>query len=155
MLYLLYAVSCGTIGQLINLQKALGATSTMSAVFSVAMKAAQGAVNGFTASLMLNPIVALATAVVAAGVALYQFSDQIQIGTKGMATLADWANVVWDDMIAGITAVGNWFSQTWASIKQWASDAWNSITGWFGPIGDWFAGILEPVMGAFLGHRSA
>lgn len=139
----------GTIGQLINLQKALGATSTMSAVFSVAMKAAQGAVNGFTASLMLNPIVALATAVVAAGVALYQFSDQIQIGTKGMATLADWANVVWDDMIAGITAVGNWFSQTWASIKQWASDAWNSITGWFGPIGDWFAGILEPVMGAF------
>jgi tape measure domain-containing protein len=138
-----------TVGQVIALEKAMGATSVISAVFSASMKFAQGAVNGLTASLLLNPFVAVAVAVAAVGVALYQFSDRIQIGTKGLGTLADMGHVVWGDIKAGLAGVSQFFSDVWGSITSMATGAWNWIKGIFSPLAQFFETVTSPIVGIF------
>lgn len=125
----------GVLGQVVALEKAMGATGTASALMSAGMKLAQGSVNGLTAAMLANPITFIAVALTAVIGLLYQFSDKIGIGTGHVATLADVGAVVFDK-------IGGFFS----SLGSTASNVLKSIGKFF----DWaFGGIWKMVAPIF------
>ncbi|GGD64555.1 tape measure protein [Erythrobacter arachoides] len=123
---------------------AMGATSGISAGFAGAMGLAQRAIMGVNTALMANPFVALATVIVGAAMAIYQFSDQIQIGTDGLGTLADFAAIVMEDIGAAFTAVAGVVSDVWNGITSAASSAFTTIGEIFAPL----AAFLQPIISA-------
>ena len=126
-----------------------GATTKSMALYSGAMTIARNATNAFTASLLANPFTAIATALVLIGSLLYQFSDQIQIGTDGVGTLADLAAVVWEDMSAGLKALGDIMSSVWSGIKDTVSGVFDGIKSAFGGVVEFFQPALDMISGAF------
>jgi hypothetical protein len=77
------------------------------------------AVIGLNAAVLANPMVALATAIIAAATAAYLFQDSLV--TIGGAT----------------ASVGNWIGGTWDLIKAGALETWSSIKGAFSKAGAW------------------
>lgn len=141
----------GTVSQIMALEKALGATGTVSALFSAGMKMAQSAVNGLTASLLANPFVALATAITAVSVLLYEFRDSIMIGGGSMASLGDVgraafdmigesASAAWDAVSGFASDVGSWFADTFSGLGDMARDVFGSVGDWFA---DTFSGMID------------
>lgn len=133
-----------TVGQLVALERALGASSTMGALFSVAMKGVQGAVRGVTLALASNPITAIAVAVTVAAVALYEFSDQIKISSDGLGTLADYGNEILSRLGPMFTALGEIASKVFSAIGTFAEQ-------YLGPIGKWWGELTEGMEFSFTG----
>lgn len=80
---------------------------------------ARTAFMALNATLLFTPLGAITTAVVLAGAALVAFADDIHPVTDSMVTLADLADVVWDQM------------------KLFAGDIWTNITGAMGKAFAW------------------
>lgn len=137
-----------TVGQLIALEKALGAGSTMGAIFSISMKGVQGAVRGVTVALAANPLTAWAVAITAAVVALYEFSDKIKISTGGMATLADYGNEILSKIGPAFTAIGEIASKVFSAIGTFAST-------YLGPIGELWSAVTGDMEFSFAGFVRA
>lgn len=133
-----------TVGQLIALEKGLGATSTMGAVFSVAMKGVQGAVRGVTVALAANPLTAWAVAITAIIVALYEFSDQIKISSTGLGTLADYGNEILSRIGPMFTALGEIASSAFTAIS-------NAASAVLGPIGEMWSDLTSGMEFSFTG----
>ena len=136
----------GVVQQVTALGVSMGATGGIGAFFTGVMQTATGAVMRLTAAMMANPFLAIAAAVVAVVGLLYQFSDQIQIGTDGMGTLADICAVVWSDISAGLSALGALFASVWNGVVSGATSVWNAIESAFSPITSFFESILGPVV---------
>jgi lambda family phage tail tape measure protein len=87
------------------------------------------------AAAMANPLVAIASAILAAGAALYVFQDKLV--TLGGAT----------------ASIGNWIGGVWDVIKEGASGVWMTVRDAFGKISAWisqvFGGVKDKVGGFF------
>jgi TP901 family phage tail tape measure protein len=152
----------GMVQQVIGLNMALGATGPVSALFSAGMKMAQGSVNGLTASLMANPLTALATALTVAAVLLYQFRDSIMVTGDGLTSLGDFGRAAFEMIVPAITAIGEVASSVFGAVGKFFSTAFSGIstvfTSVFGDLDLSFEGVLtgaarvaDGVVGFFTG----
>lgn len=146
-----FAAVSAVLGPMIALEKALGATSAAAALYSIAIKGATGAMNGFTAAIAANPLGALAVAITAIVALLYTFADDIKVSSDGLVTLGDVAAATFDlimESIQGVTdflvsawdtavgavnsvlsALGTSFTQVMSAILDFAKAAINAYIG--------------------------
>lgn len=130
----------GAVGQVIALEKALGASGAASAVFSVGMKMAQSAMNGFTAAIAANPVGAIVVGITAAVALLYQFRDAINIGGGNLASLGDLGSAAFEAIGSGLSSLMDGASSVLSSIGSGFADMWTSATTAMGPV---WAGITS------------
>lgn len=78
-----------TLGPLLALERALGATTLATALLGVTAKGTQRAFQTLTAAMASNPIGAVAVAILTVATLLYTFSDDIKVTTDGVVTLGD------------------------------------------------------------------
>lgn len=127
----LVATTTARFGVLAGAQVALaGATGALSVVFG----AATNAVRAFTVALLANPVTALITAITIVIALLVEFGDKITLGEGRLATLADVAAVVWEDIKTGLEFLSEFMAETWQTIAQFFRDN-------FGPLADFVAGV--------------
>lgn len=150
----------GTVGQIIALERALGATGAASAIFSAGMKAAQSAVRGLTLAIAANPIGLIAVAVAGVVTLLYQFRDSIMIGGGSLASLGDLGRAAFEavtsavstcyDVVAGLASdIGGWFTETFSGLGQTAERVFGDVGKWFADTFGWIADIAAKVFGQF------
>lgn len=96
-----------------------GTLAAMLGGIETGITVARSAFMALNATLLFTPLGAITTAVVLAGSALVAFADDIRPVTDSMVTLADLADVVWDQM------------------KLFAGDIWTNITGAMGKAFAW------------------
>jgi tape measure domain-containing protein len=102
-----------TVSQVIALERALGATSTASALFGAAMKIAQGGVRALTAAIAANPIGLLIVAITAAISYLVLFRDQISVTSDGVVSLGDVFRAIFSFIQELIAPVVEFFRTAW------------------------------------------
>lgn len=156
----------GAVGQVIALEKALGASGAASAVFSVGMKMAQSAMNGFTAAIAANPVGAIVVGITAAVALLYQFRDAINIGGGNLASLGDLGSAAFDAIGSGLsslmdgassvlTSIGSGFADMWTSATTAMGPVWAGISSGFSAFSSLAGSVLSSVDDAFGGAFSA
>lgn len=101
------------LGPMLALERALGATSTAAALFSIAMKGAQRAVIGLTAAIAANPIGAIAVAITAVIALLYTFSDDIKVTEDGVVSLRDVFVAAFQIIMESLSGVIAFFQEGW------------------------------------------
>jgi tape measure domain-containing protein len=125
------------IRSVIALQMALGATGTASAIFSAGLKMIQGAFQSLTATMMLNPFVAIATALIAVTTLLYANRDaQVEVGGQV---------VRFGDIFLGIFEV---IKQAVGFVTKIFRDGWASAIGSIAPQLAWLGGVFDSVFSA-------
>lgn len=107
------AAVSAVLGPMIALERSLGATSAAAALFSIASKGAQAAVNGLTVAIAANPIGAIVVALTAAIALLYTFSDDIKVSSDGLVTLGDVAAATFDIILESISTVTDFLVSAW------------------------------------------
>jgi lambda family phage tail tape measure protein len=132
--------------------KAFGTLLTFTTVFTTFTRIIPALVTAFQAmgaALLANPFAAIAAAVAAALVALYEWRDSITIITNQGITLGDYMRALWNDITTAVTAMWNtvqpylsmflgWFtglggviSQSWNTAGQMLKDGINAFIGLF------------------------
>lgn len=125
------------IRSVVALQMALGATGTASAIFSAGLKMIQGAFQSLTATMMLNPFVAIATALIAVTTLLYANRDaQVEVGGQV---------VRFGDIFLGIFEV---IKQAVGFVTKIFRDGWASAIGSIAPKLAWLGGVFDSVFSA-------
>lgn len=147
------------ISSLVSLEMALGATSTSSALFSVALKMVQGSFRSLTMTMMANPFVAIATAIAAVGVALYEMRDsQVKVGGETVR-LGDIFLGVWQVIKNAISFVQRIFTDGWAEAFNYVSPALRSVGVFFGQVFSFIAKAaktsINGIVGLFVGLGAA
>lgn len=122
---------------IVALQMALGATGTASAIFSAGLKMIQGAFQSLTTTMMANPFVAVATALVAVTTLLYANRDaQVQVAGQ---------TVRFGDIFLGVFEL---IKQGVAFVTKIFRDGWASAIGSIAPKLAWLGGIFDSVFSA-------
>lgn len=109
----------GVLGPMIALNKALGAGSTLSALYSIAIKGATGAMRTFTASLLANPFTALLVVLTLLTAAFVNWGDQIKVTADGAVSLKD-------AFFAALSFIGDAVRY----VTSFFQEAWSMATGW-------------------------
>ncbi len=125
------------IRSVISLQMALGATGTASAIFSAGLKMIQGAFQSLTTTMMANPFVAVATALVAVTTLLYANRDaQVQVAGQ---------TVRFGDIFLGVFEL---IKRGVAFVTKIFRDGWASAIGSIAPKLEWLGGVFDSVFSA-------
>ncbi len=114
------------------------------------------------AALLANPLIALATALVVVIALLVQFGDQIAIGGGHIASLADVARVVIDDILGLIDplvqfAIGAWetianfFTDNFAPLAAFAADVFSNVNFSIAGVAIFAAKVVDAMIGLFSG----
>jgi tape measure domain-containing protein len=128
------------IRSVIGLQMALGATGTASAIFSAGLKMIEGAFRSLTATMMLNPFVAVASAIVAVTTLLYANRDaQVQVAGQ---------TVRFGDIFLGVFEL---IKQGVAFVTKIFREGWAAAIGSVAPNLAWLGGIFSKVFSAIGG----
>jgi len=127
------------VSEVIRLEMALGATGRASAIFSAALKMAQGAVRGLTAAVAANPIGLLIVGIVTIISYLYMFRDEISVTADGVVSLGDVFRAVMSFIMELIGPVVEFFRSAW-------SEGISNVSGWFGDFLDTVISVLSSVL---------
>lgn len=111
----------GVLGPMIALNRALGAGSVMSALYSIAIKAATGAMRSFTVALMANPFTALLVVVTVLAAAFVNWGDEIKVTADGAVSLMDAFLAAMSFIGDAITYVTGLFSTAWSMATGWVT----------------------------------
>ncbi len=122
------------IGPMLALEAALGSTSVMAGIFSVAMKAAQGAVRGFTLALAANPIGAVAVGLLLAISALVTFGDAWKVTEDGAVSFLDVVMAGLSFVMDAVRFTAGVFNSAWQVAIGAAAAGWDSFAGVVGSI---------------------
>lgn len=145
------AIVSAVLGPMIALEKALGATSVAAALFSIAMKGVQGAINSVTVAIAANPIGAIAVALTTVIALLYTFSDDIKVSADGLVTLGDVAAATWDLILEGIQGVTDFLRSAWetavGAVNAVLSALGTSFTEVMGAIVDFAKAAINAYIG--------
>lgn len=118
----------GGVGQVIALQRALGATGPVSALAAAGLKLVQGSVNGLTTAIAANPIGAIAVALTATIALLYHFRDAINIGGGNLASLGDLGRASFEMIGESLSKFGAWASEVFSDVGSFFTENF----GWIG-----------------------
>ena len=122
------------VGPMLALEAALGSTSVMAGIFSIAMKAAQGAVNGFTLALAANPIGAIAVGLLLAVAALVTFGDAWKVTEDGAVSFLDVVMAGLSFVMDGVRFCASFLMDAWAVAMGAITAGWDSFAGVVGNI---------------------
>lgn len=130
----------GTISQVIALERALGAASASSALFSAALKIAQRGMLLLNAAMLANPIGLVIGLIAALVSALYFFRDDIKVTADGVVSLGDVFRAVF-------SLIGEYI----APVVTFFKDAWNNgldvVGEKVGGLVEVFTSVLSAVLG--------
>ena len=143
----------------VALQMALGATGTASAIFSAGLKMIQGSFQSLTVTMMANPFVAVATALVAVTTLLYANRDaQVQVAGQTVR-FGDIFLGVFELIKQGVAFVTKIFREGWASAigsispkLAWLGGVFDTV---FSAIGTFIKGFINNQIGLFAGLWAA
>lgn len=145
----------GYLAQVIALERALGATSARSALFSAALKMVQGSFRSLTATMMVNPFVAIATAIAAVIALLYTYrNESIKVGDTTV-TIGNIMAGAWEYIKQGLELVQKIFSEGWASALGSISEPLGTVGEWFDALGDLIYNFVNRTIGLFAGVAAA
>ena len=144
---------------IVALQMALGATGTASALFGAGLKLVQGAFASLTATMMANPFIAIATALIAVTTLLYANRDaQVQVAGQTVR-FGDIFLGVFELIRRAVAFVTKVFSEGWASAigsiapeLAWLGGIFNRV---FNAIGNFIKGFINAQIGLFVGFYGA
>ena len=147
------------IRSVVGLQMALGATGTASAVFSAGLKMIQTSFASLTATMMLNPFVAVATAIIAVTTLLYANRDA-QVQVQGQTVrLGDVFVGIFEVIKQVVTFAAKVFREGWSSAigsiaprLAWLGGVFDSV---FSAIGSFIKGFINNQIGFFAGLWAA
>jgi tape measure domain-containing protein len=125
------------IRSVVALQMALGATGTASAIFSAGLKMIQASFQSLTATMMANPFIAVATALVAVTTLLYSNRDA-QVEVAGQT-------VRFGDIFLGVFEL---IRQGVAFVTKIFREGWASAIGSIAPRLAWLGGVFDTVFSA-------
>lgn len=94
---------------------------------ALAFGAAASATAAWNAILLINPVVAVVTAIVAASAALYYFSDQITLGGEKMITLGQYGSTVIGLYKEGFRQLGVFIPTVWQAIIGKVEGGWGRM----------------------------
>lgn len=134
-----------TVSQVIALEMALGATSTASALFSAALKMAQGGVRALTAAIAANPLGLLLVSLTTIISSLYIFRDEISVTADGVVSLGDVFRAVFGFISDLISPVVDFFKKAWTDGTNAVRDR---FTGFLGTVTNILSGIVDFVKDA-------
>lgn len=130
----------GTISQVIALERALGAASASSALFSAALKIAQRGMLLLNAAMLANPIGLVIGLIAALVSALFFFRDEIKVTADGVVSLGDVFRAVF-------SLIGEYI----APVVTFFKDAWNNgldvVGEKVGGLVEVFTSVLSAVLG--------
>ena len=129
-----------TIGQVIALQKALGATSVAAALLGGALKIAQRGMMLLNFAMMANPIVFVIGLIAALVTAFFLFRDDISVTADGIVSLGDVFKAVFGFVVEYIGPIVDWFQEAWAT-------GISAIAGTIGKIKEVFGRTFGVVLG--------
>ncbi len=152
------------VGQIIALERALGATSGISALVSAAMKrfagaagVATGGIRALGVAIAANPLGLLVAAIAGAITAFILFKDQIHPVAGSIASLGDYAHVAFSYIARGIAWLMSpikRLAQAWDIVSQAIVDliepakaTWEAI----GRVLSQFLGFVKGVVNKFIG----
>ena len=139
------------ISSVIALERALGATSRTTAIFSAVTKMAQGSVRALTVTMLANPFVAVAAAVIAIGFALYGLRDaNIAVGGETVR-LGDVFLGVWEVVKNAIAFVQTIFTQGWAQAFGSIAPALRAVGEFFDTAFSYIGNIIRTYVNRSIG----
>ncbi len=136
---------------IVALEMALGATSTRMALFSAATKYAQMAVRALTGTMMVNPFVAVATAVAALIALLYSYRDSNVAVAGETIRLGDVFLGVWEVVKRAIAFVQRLFTDGWAEAFAFVSPALRSVGEFFGNVFTYIGNLVRTYINSWTG----
>lgn len=86
--------------------------------------------------ITVGAFLAIVAAVVAVGIAIYYFWDEIVAGAK----------MAWEGIKAAFSAIGEFFVAIWEGVKQIAISTWESIQSFFQGVPAFFVGIWNGIV---------
>ncbi len=144
-----------TIGQVIALERALGAASVSSALFSAAMKLGQRAVIGLTAAIAANPIGFLIVALTTVISLLTVFRDDIKVTADGVVSLGDVFRAVFSFIMDLIRPVVEFFKDAWdgsiETVTGKLGDFLNSVLSILGSVVSFVKSIINAQIALWVG----
>lgn len=149
------AATASHIGQLIALEKALGATNVATALFGVATKQVTTSFRALTVVMMANPFMLVAGAIAGVTALLYANRDsQIQVGDQTVR-LGDIFLGIWEMVKKATEFVQTLFSQGWEAAFGKVSPALQAIGALFDRVFNWIVTTIRDrvntVIGIFTG----
>lgn len=145
------AAVSAVLGPMIALERALGATSAAAALFSIASKGAQAAVNGLTVAIAANPIGAIVVALTAAIALLYTFSDDIKVSSDGLVTLGDVAAATFDIILESISTVTDFLVSAWDASVGAVNAVLSALGTSFSQVMEGIAAMAKAAINAYIG----
>lgn len=146
-----YSAVAGLLGPVIALERALGAGSVASALFSAGIKLAQGAMNGFTASLLANPFTAILVVITAVIAAIVAFGDQVKLTSDGAVTLKDaffaTLSLIWD-LVKVVAAA---FVEAWDAAYGAVNSLFEGFGTTVGEVLTWVLGMAKTAVNLYIG----
>lgn len=122
------------IATMIRLEKALGATSTASALFAASMKTVQGAIRAVTAALLANPFGLFVVAVTAAVGAIVFFRDEIAQALFGVQEFSTVVQATFDVLGPKVEAVLSATRSAVGGVVESVSAGTAAFVGFFSDI---------------------
>ena len=145
------AAAAAYIGRLIALEKALGATNALTALFGVGVKQVTAAFRLLTAAMMVNPFVLIAGAIAAVTALLYANRDsQVQVGEETVR-LGDIFLGVWEVVKNAVAFVQTLFTEGWAAAFAKISPALVAVGHLFDQVFSFIAEKIAVVVNGAIG----
>lgn len=110
-----------------------GVTTAIS-VMRTGISVAKGAMVALNVAFAANPIGIVIIAITAVVAALVWFFSQTTIGKKLWSDFVTFMGGVWQGIISGVTAAGQWVSNVWQATVTWVQNVWNAIPAFFSGI---------------------
>lgn len=145
------AAVSAVLGPMIALERALGATSAAAALFSIASKGAQAAVNGLTVAIAANPIGFIVVALTAAIALLYTFSDDIKVSSDGLVTLGDVAAATFDIILESVSTVTDFLVSAWDASVGAVNAVLSALGTSFSQVMEGIAAMAKAAINAYIG----
>jgi len=124
-----------------------GILARLSATFPTltgAARVAGGAIAGLFALIAANPIGALVTAIVGAGIAIFTFGDRIKVTEDGVVSLKDAAIAAFQLIGEAIAPVTNFLQEAFSKAIDFVSNAFSTVFPQIlSIVGDVVAGIID------------
>lgn len=148
LLFTVNTISSATIyiGQLMALERALGATTAATALLGVGLKAVQyaGMAAGAAIAAVGGPITIVIAAIAAIVAALYVFSDDIKVTSDGVVSLGDIFRTVFAYIGDAVGPVADWFKSVWTVAVAAVGKTFNVL---YDVISSIVSGIVSIVKG--------
>ncbi|QLG77571.1 phage tail tape measure protein [Leuconostoc gasicomitatum] len=129
-------------------QAVISGVTTAINVMRTALSVAKGAMIALNAAFAANPIGIIIIAITAVVAALVWFFSQTTVGKKVWSDFVTFMGGVWQGVISGVTAAGQWVSNVWNTAVAFIQGIWSGVVTFFAGIWNGIIATLQPLFTA-------